>query len=349
LRKTNPLRLHFILFVILSIVAIAQLSWWVIFQVQEGSRIKSLQHEIWNQQISTAHIYLDTVDLTAADKIKWLDSNFPDLQLDEGGRRTTVSSAAEQHLDTLANKRVRMFVSEAAFFSLLVLSGIWFFYWALRKRIELENKTAAILAAAHAGMKYPLSAVENDIEDLLKSGKADPAGENILADISSNVRKISDICENLSLIQMLAISKRKIDLAVTDITETTDLLISKYKNTLSGTVTGVESEIEAGLKSVTSPGQWSKIVLGLLRVAENNSAGNSNIKLYLKRSGDHADARVLFGLNPTERESAGTLEKVESELSIIRELAETIGVKIDVIPGDDSSMSLKAELPLLEE
>ncbi len=341
--------MHFILFLTLSIVAIAQLSWWVIFQVQEGGRITFLQQSIWDQQKQIASIYLNNRDLSETDKSTWLKVNFPDLELDKEYGNLKITPEAIQRLDDLAQKRVRMFVSEGAFFSLLVLTGIWFFYWALRRRIELENKTAAILGAAHSGMKDPITTIERNIEALLKSGKADPVQKNLLSEIVAEIWKVSDICENVSLVQMLAIGKRKMDLVATDISESTASIISGYKTKLLRSGLKIEPEIEEGITAVTNPGQWSKVVSGILRVAENNSGENSSIMLSLKGKDELAILKIQCLPDIKDRKMLDTYAKVKSEMGIIRELAETIGVKIKVEIGDYNSICVTAELPLMEE
>ncbi|UCC81119.1 MAG: hypothetical protein JSW64_07105 [Candidatus Zixiibacteriota bacterium] len=349
MKKSNPLRFHFILFLALSIVAIAQLSWWVIFQVQEGGRITSLQQSIWDQQKQIASLYLNNSDLSEIDKSTWLKANFPDLELDKEYGNLKITPEAIQRLDDLAQKRVRMFVSEGAFFSLLVLTGVWFFYWALRRRIELENKTAGILGAAHSGMKGPISAIERNVEALLNSEKMDRDQKSLLSEIGAELQKVSDICENVSLIQMLAISKGKTDLIATDISESTASIISEYKTKLLRSGLKIEPEIEEGLTAVTNPGQWLKVVLGILRVAEYNSGENSSVVLGLRRKKELAELKVRCSPDIKDRKMLDIYANIESEMGIIRELAETIGVKIKVEIEDNNSICVTAELPLLEE
>ena len=349
MKKSNQLRLHFILFLILSVVAIAQLSWWVIFQVKEGSRITSQQTEVWNQQIIIARAYFEIADLADAEKSLWLKTNFPDLQLEKESRVLIVTADAQRRLNNLAQKRVRMFVSEGAFFSLLVLSGVWFFYWALRKRIELENRTVGILGAASSGLKNPISTLKTDIEKLLSSGQSDSSRNELINRISSNVRKIADTCESVSLIQMLTASRRKIKLEMVNISEDTETVVNHYKDSQIKPDLEVASDVEKNLTAVTNPAYWSKIVWGLLRIVDNHVAEKTVINAKFGRESNSAILKIKCMPVMGNREINDVRDEIESELGIIRELAETIGVKIKVLPDDGNTISLEAELPLLEE
>jgi len=349
MKKSNPIKLHFTLFLILSVVALAQLSWWVIFQVQEGSRLTSQQQAVWNQQIDMARTYFNLVNPYDAEKSPWLKANFPDLQLDTLSGEFSVSPGARQGLSRLAQKRVRMFVSEGAFFSLLVLTGIWFLFWSLRKRIELENKTAAILNAASSGLKIPVAGIRSDIESLLSSSQTGSSQREIIDKISSNLQKIADTCESVSLIQMLGASKRKIKLEMTDISRATKSAVDDYLAAHPETASRFATQIDGGLNAVTNTLQWSRIVQGILRIVENSASPGDHIRVSFSKTED-------WGIFRADCESGSSVKDIDSirremgtESGIIRELGETIGVKIRVFIESGNSASITAELSLLDE
>jgi hypothetical protein len=344
MKKSNPLKLHFILFLVLSIVALAQLSWWVIFQVQEGGRLTAQQRVVWDQQIGMAQTYFNDINPDDPEKTTWLKANFPDLLLDSATGNLTVSPEARQRLSRLAQKRVRMFVSEGAFFSLLVLTGIWFLFWALRKRIELENKTAAILSAASSGMNNPINGIRNDIETLLNSSQMESAQKELIEKISSNVQKIADTCDSVSMIQMLGASKRKIELEMIDISQATESVVAGYVAAHSKISSRIDSQIESGLTAVTNTPQWSRIIQGILRVVDN--AAPSGIELSKIRETGKLNISWKPGIS--DKDIDKIRRDMEAESGIIRELGETIGVKIGVFVESGNSVSITAELPLLE-
>ena len=349
MKKSNPLRLHFILFLALSIVAIAQLSWWVIFQVKEGDRITSHQQSIWNHQEKVAWTYFDNAGLTDPEKSSWLKANFPDLELDKENHGLKITPEASQRLDDLAQKRVRMFVSESAFFSLLVLSGVWFFYWALRKRVEFEGKIESILSSAASSLKKPLTSIRDDLNTISGHSKSESVMNELLNRISSNVRKITDTCESVTLIKMLAADKRKIELELTDISDTLKSVINDYNNSHIKSDLKINSDIERNLTAVTNPQQLSRIFQGALRIVDNYAAEKAVINVRLSIELNSGILSIKWKLDMENKDINNVCNGIESELGIIRELAETIGVKIKVVAEGDNSICVLTELPLLEE
>ncbi len=348
MKRSNPMRLHFTLFLILSIVGIAQLSWWVIFQIGEGDRITKLQEEIWNQQTSLALSKMEAADLSSAEMNEWLSANFSDLRLAGDQENIEITREALDRLDKIARKRVRMFVSEGAFFSLLVLTGVWFFYWTLRKRVELENRTSAIIHAASSGMKAPIETLKQDIQNLSNSDIPLSEQKEMAGRLGSNIKKISDTCEHVSIIQMLGTSKRKIPLEVTDISAHTARIAESLKSSLQGTDTVLNLDIEPDLKAVSNPGYWSSIVQSLFRKAEDFS----RIELSLSKKGIKAELYIKYDLKVKSEASSGdlTVAEVEANLEIVRELAEKIGVGIPALEADsDRGIIIRAEIPLFDE
>ena len=156
--------------------------------------------------MNVTRTYFESVDLPRDEQSLWLEVNFPDLMLDMKSGNLAVTPEAEDRLNNLAHKRVRMFVSEGAFFSLLVLTGVWFFYWALRKRIELETRTAEILSAASSGLQKPIAALRDDVGTLSEIVSANPEGRDMVNKMRYNLRMITDTCENVSLVRMFSAS-----------------------------------------------------------------------------------------------------------------------------------------------
>lgn len=349
MKSQSPYRLHFILFLAISVIAIAQLGWWVIFQVQEGGRVSAIQTAIWVQEKNIARTYFDSEDIAEAGQSSWLKANFPDLQLNPVNGDLQVTSEATNRLNELAHKRVRMFISEGAFFSLLVLTGLWFFYWALRKRIELEYRTANILGAASSGLQKPIAIIRNDIDSLSKILNTDPAGEDFIKRIKSGVQEIADSCENVSLVRMLSASKRKLELKLVDIADLIESSVNDYKSSHSSPDRQVIFDLEKNLSAVTNPQQLSKIVGGILYIAGNYDGGNGTIEINLSKAGQSAVLKTSCRPAKNGVNGESVLKEIESRSAIIKELAETIAAKVHVQAGDENNYELLLELPLFED
>ncbi len=293
-----------------------------------------------------ALLKIQTDELSPAAIVEWLNEKFPDLAFLPEQTIIEVTQKALDRLDKVARKRVRMFVSEGAFFSLLVLTGVWFFYWALRKRIEQENRTASIIRAASSMMRGPLEAIKNDIQSLSDSDSSFSQEKESFRRISANIKKISDTCEQVSIIQMLGTSKRKIQLEMTDISILTNEAIEKLKGSLSVSGIALNFEIAPDLKAVSNPVYWEKIVQSFFRKAEDCS----KMEVSLVRKAFKADLIVNYNYEDKESFSSAKLKEIGADLDIISELAGTIGVKISAIPGyEKSSITFKAEIPLFDD
>lgn len=349
MKNQSPYRLHFILFLTISIVAIAQLGWWVIFQVQEGARVSSFQKALWEQEKNIARTYFDSAGLTPDEQSSWLNDNFPDLQLDSASSDLKVTADAEDRLNELAQKRVRMFVSEGAFFSLLVLTGVWFFYWALRKRIELEYRTANILTVASSGLQKPLAAIREDIEWLARTTSYDPDGENIIRNIERSVQQIADSCENVSLVRMLSTSKRRLELNLVNISDSIESSVNDYIDSHGSADRYMASRMEKNLSAVTNPGQLLKIVGGMLNVADNSTGNSGEIDIELAKEGRIAVLNINLKTVENGKNAETSLRETETGSSIIKELAETIGARVLVHSQDGINTNLRLEIPLFEE
>ncbi|MEE9553971.1 MAG: hypothetical protein V3W18_06695 [candidate division Zixibacteria bacterium] len=347
MKKNRPTRWHFILFLILSVVALAQLSWWVIFQVGEGNRISTHQNDIWIQQMATAEQRLDETGDSDIVSKQWLQNTFPDLELSLDGE-LTVTSEAKKRLDTVARKRVRMFVSEGAFFSLLIFAGIWFLYWTIKKKTDLENQTAGILTMASAVMKDPAELLQRDIELLEQSGISEPERTRLIAGIKTHIFKISHACNHVSVIQSLAAGKRKISINLTDLSKKTASILSEFDNPFEQLELSVEIDIEENVKAVTNPERWSLIARSYLLMAARIVADDKGINIALRNTDGYARLNVSCEIMAKSDEIINA--QIEPEFENLRAMAELIGGKGMLSKADDSNMiTFVLDLPLFIE
>ncbi len=353
MKNRGSFRWHFVLFVVLSLVAIAQLSWWVIFQVREGARISDNQRLIWNQQMELVLRRLDSPEgQNPAQFREWLNNTFPDLALSDDGRSLTITEQAENRLDGLARKRVRMFVSEGAFFSLLVLSGVWFLYWTLRRKVEMENQTAGIISAASTGIKNPISALGEDILALSGTNLSESGRDELLSRMKSNIGAISETCDRMSMLRLLSASRRKTPLSLNNLSEAAGALFAEIDGTLKTSGFKLESSVEPGLSSVTNLERWLAAVRGLMQIAMRIT-GEKIIKADFSRIENKAVLRisrrgVFESSGDHEFDSAYML--FAPEFNMIKETGEMTGAEISLARTDDGrGLIFTAVVPLLED
>lgn len=353
----NPRRWHFILFIILSVVAIAQLSWWVIFQVQEGNRLIQEQMMIWGQQLNAARLYLQTSDMDTIGQQQWLEKSFPDLEFTENHDDIVVTAGAMNDLERQAKKHVRMFVSEGAFFSLLVLAGIWFLYWALRERLQIERRTDQILAAASEELSEPLSSLSQLISNPSFLKEQHDLHVKWLGKMANNIQLISGALNNMHMARLMTISKRRIPLKLVDLSAETEVILENYDRIMKALRFEIEPKIVPGLSLVTNLERWELIVRGLIEIAMRIPAKEKRLEISLTERREVACFEIKrflgeFGESEDLENNAGRAKYEASKsipgLEIVRNLAETINGRLEVSYVDDGkTIILSIEFPRL--
>lgn len=355
--KSNPLRWHFVVFLILSAVGIAQLSWWVIFQVQEGGRVTRLQEMIWSEQIKTAKAKLNLPDQDEKAFESWLTENFPDIDYPQDGN-LVISAEAKKRLDKLAQKRVRMFVSEVAFFSLLVLAGIWYLYWALRQRVKIEQQILGLVNTTSFQLENPVASMKERLAEIARSAGLSPEQKHQLDEIDHSMQKISEIIDRLSMAELMEASKRRTDLRMIDLSLETSSVLEHLNDLLTSSGLRVDVKIERDLKTVANPERWRHIIRGLVENSLGGSEKDNSLVVRLYRFQNYIRLDIIRHSGKTKdlAETKGiidgsglTLKAVGPQLDYVGEMANMIGARIscfDIV--SENGTILRAELPVLE-
>ena len=148
---------------------------------------------------------------------------------------------------------------------------------------------------------------------------------------------------------MLGTSKRKIGLEMADISKTTKSAVDTYLAAHPEATSRFDSGIDDGLTAVTNTMQWSRIVQGILQIVENATSPGDHINVSFSKNIDSGIFRANCKSGSTDKDIGSIRREMEDESGIIRELGETIGVKIKVFVEDGNSVSITAELSLLDE
>lgn len=350
MNKKNPMTWHFALFIILSIIGIAQLSWWVIFQVQEGDRSVQKQMLLWSQQIKVARLQVDISDADSSGQDQMLKRSFPDLEFSDDLSDIVVTDEALNRLDRIAQKHVRMFVSEAAFFSLLVLAGIWFLYWALQKRVEIEQRTAGILSSVETELKEPLASLKQVVGDLTNQEMPNERYVKLLEKMTDSVQKVSQAIDNISMVKLISASKRRISLKMADISEAANKVLDKSFDILNKSDFPIETNIQPGLLAAINLERWELIVQSLIENAMQFSQGEKKLEINLLRHHNIACFEVKrFGID-SKKYAELSESSFELKFNIIREMIEAIGGSFSITElKEKNGIVFTVRLNLLDE
>ena len=331
---------YFPLFLILSVIAVAQLSWWVIYQVQEGSRIQKNQHLIWDQQIALAEEAIGlSPEITPEEINAEILKPFPDLKL-SGNNEINITEEALERLDNTARKRVRMFVFEGSFFGLLVIIGVWAMYWALRRKQELENQTVELISSAANGIKEPLSTLKDDITELTGSQNTEIAFR-----AKSSVEKIYQTCDRVGMVQFLAVGRRKVSLSLTNLSDLNETLFNDISASTEADGFNLAVNNEKSISAITNIDRWTTMVRNMAHVMTQGLTGDSNLKIDFQREGDVARlVMIRKGVS-----SEDTFSESDADIKLIVKLAEIIGGNLTINQPGDNEISIAVEIPVWEE
>ncbi|MBD3166933.1 hypothetical protein GF324_10065 [bacterium] len=198
------LQRNMVIVTLLSLIAIAQTAWWVIFQVQEGRRLRAEQQFLWEQQIVLMETFMEAHPDSAVFEVDRAAQHFPDLLIDEKTGSVVVRPDARQALKDLAYGRVRMFASEGAFFVLLILAGVVYVYWTARREAQNEQLQSNFVHAISHELRTPVSSLNLSLETLELRSLDSEQQKRLLERMSRDLQRLNDQIDYLMRAQSLA-------------------------------------------------------------------------------------------------------------------------------------------------
>jgi signal transduction histidine kinase len=337
--SSRPSHKHFVLFLILTVFGFAQLGWWVIFQVREGSRLRAQQTAVWDQQIDTARKWASINRVPAGELRAWLKI-FPDLEISPDGSAVIVTESARRRLELEAGKRVRMFISEGAFFTLLVAAAAAYVYWTLHREMNFERRQSMFLSATSHELRTPLTSLKLYL-DTIKDRDPPPAQRaEIVSTMQNDVERLNHLIEQLLQAQSIMNHARKPLLVPTDLAEETRRALDQMSGLF--TVAGFHLHVEAAedLWARTEPLRWQILVKNLLENSYKYSPRGGSVELSLRKNArmarltvtDHGIGIAKHDLNRifdrfyrVENEDTRRTQGTGLGLYLVRSIAESFG------------------------
>ncbi len=356
---------HFLVFLLLSLFAVAQLGWWIIFQVNEGARIERVQNDIWRQQIETASVWRANHDSAPQIYQAWLAENFPDLSLLPDGSKLQISTEARKRLDQIADGRVRMFISEGIFFSLLLFLGVGYMYRMMRHEITFEQRQSMFLAATSHELKTPITSLRLYLDTLRDRELPQQQKTELIETMQKDLQRLTSLIERLLQAQALAGNKSKVVLQVTDLTEETRVVLEQVAGMFDLKGFSLRTHLDPDIRVMADPEQWQVVLRNLLENAFRYSPNGGTISVRLARAGQSAQLEISdqgIGLDRMESERvfdrfyrAGNEDTRRTSgtglgLHLVRGIVESFAGKVSVHsegPGKGSTFCV--EIPLVEE
>jgi signal transduction histidine kinase len=359
------LRRQFLIFLLLSIFSLAQLTWWVIYQVEEGARISAQQNQLWAEQIRTVQVYSDSFVRSPQAINQWLPRAFPDLQWDAASRTAVVKPEAVQRLRTLAHRRVRMFVSEGTVFSLLLLVGIGYMYWVLHQEILFERRQTSFLSATSHELKTPITSLRLYLDTLLARDIPKAQAAELMATMQQDLDRLTDQIDRLLQVQALGVGAKKVPLQPVNLTEETQALLNEVYGRFDLKGFQFRTRLDPDITVMAHPQRWQILVRNLLENAFKYSPHGGALDILLTRQNGRAHLRVSdqgMGFSPIEaRRIFDRFYRVGSEdtrqtrgaglgLYLVREITLSFGGTVEAkSEGEGRGASFIVEIPLCED
>lgn len=196
-------RIPLVISVGILVLALVQSIWWMVYQVGEGGRARDLELRILEERARLAERELQAQGrpLDAAEQARLL-ARFPGLSLmtvEESvtGLSPVVSSEAIHQAWHGHNRRVRMFLLEGAFFTLLLLSGIWVQINSHQRLSEAVRQQSNFISGVTHELKSPLTSIRLYAELLENETVKPEARRRGAAVIREETDRLSNLVEQI--------------------------------------------------------------------------------------------------------------------------------------------------------
>ncbi len=239
-------------------------SWWVFFLLQEGENYEKLQFQRHQTDIATAYYMFQTASLSIDAFEPMLKQHFPylQLQLTDVGMSIVVDPEIHRAVHEESKRRKRMFITEGAFFILLLLAGTSILTLAARRERDFKRARELFLAGATHELKTPLACLRLYTETLQRPELDSSQRDRIYGSMVEDVDRLENIIE-----QVLSVSseenigsgviekfdvKDEIELIVGDISRFADENNAQVRMNLHNNcyLTGDKSDLEIALRNL---------------------------------------------------------------------------------------------------
>lgn len=353
---------RFILFVLLSLFIVAQVSWWMIYQNRTGARIETLQQQIWRQQIATAHQWTSQHEELPADSLaRWVGVMFPDLEYHPARDSLAITAAARERLAEETTHVTRMFAMESAFFVVIILAGMVYMYLTLRHEVRVERQYANFLSAVTHELRSPVAAIKL-LHETLSAGELPPDKRaKVLHSIRRSLDRLHLLIDRLlKTREFSARGKRVLNLRRVDLADVSGAALRELTGGHPEARERVRVSFMRPLPVVIDPEHWRILVTNLVENALKYSEEPVEVEL----AGDGRFARLSVrdrGIGFARRERrrvfrrfyrVGNEDTRRSEgsglgLYLVREIARSFRGRVRAdSPGPDRGATFTVRVPL---
>ncbi len=252
--KNPPMKFALIVFSGLTIFCILQLSWWIVFHIDEAKEKAQLEKQ--------NHM----------------------LQSEDG----LLSTEALAEIESRQNKLVVMFVSESCFFILIILLGAFQIYRTLRQAEELKRQQINFIQAVTHEFRTPITSLRLYLETLESGNIPSEKVAELYPKLIADTNRLEQLVDNVLEARLFNSETHRLNLETIDFScEITDYL-KRYQPYLERHKAVLTHSIAA---DVTIKADWTMLIRALDSLLDNAikySTDDPKIDLTLKTSGRNA-------------------------------------------------------------
>lgn len=259
-----------------------------------------------------------------------------------------------------------MFISEGAFFGLLVLLGVLYMFRTLREEIDVEHRQSVFLSATSHELKTPITSLRMYLDTLRERELPQAKRAEILETMSVDLDRLHDLIDRLLQAQRVMTPGSLPLLEPVDLSQETMCAVNDLAPRIqfSGKHR-LNIDTEYGLMAMADGRRWQLVVKNLIDNAAKYSPQGGLIDVYLARrdndielivsdegQGFTADegARLFERFYRVGNEDTRTQQGIGLGLYLVRELAQAMGGNVaarSAGPGKGSQFIVR--VPLLKE
>lgn len=313
-----------LLLVFLGVVlfCVAQIAWWITFQVRHSgddlaARVERLESER-RLAVEMIRLRAEAGEPLAGLPERVLGEHFPDLVWDGAAEaspalapffvRGGLDLRAEllEELRERRKGRLRMFVSEGAFFLLVVSLGVLIIFHALRREVTLKRQQSNFVSAVTHELKSPLAAIRLFAETLEIRDFGPEKRSQYLRAIQKDVDRLEMLVGNLLTAARLESGQVRLHPEPTDLARDVAENLEGMREALAER--GVRLELQAPDEEIPVRSDGLALQTVLRNLVDNaakygGAGGTVRVRVYRERSRallEVSDEGI--GFPPAERE-----------------------------------------------
>jgi signal transduction histidine kinase len=363
------------LFIGLVIVCQAQIAWWTYFLIRETTRSLATQLLSAERDRHLAELWLQRelnptgqTPPSRAQVEAFLASHFPNLKLQPGEpAKIDIAPAFAAESAHEGRHAVIMFVSEGAFFLIVMLGGVYLIYRALRRESELKRQQSDFVAAASHELKTPVAALKLAVQTLARPDLPRDKQARFLDNMVQDLARLELLLQMILKAGQIESGRFALHPEEVDLAAELERHAARAEPLLKEQNCELQAALEPGLRVRADRQALESILSNLIDNAAKyvQDGVHGRINLRLRRGGERAIIEVEDnGIGIERRELAhvferffrGTRESVRTRpgtglgLYVVKELVEEQGGTIEAeSAGLGRGTTFRVSFPAVEE